>query len=279
MREDLAVRTSSPQTLDGSLRCVAQCAQDFRTPPDRLGPAHMRQDQISLVQEKRVSWSVVMQTGCAVRFLDRITLGRPEMMADIPQPQQPKTLPILWSPAEVAALLQAPPRLKSRAILTTLSAAGLRVSALCHLQGTDVDSSRMVLHIRQGTGQQDRSVMLAPSLLSLLRAYGPQTQPRPWRFPGRDPARPLSRTTVDVLCHQAGVRAQVGKAVHPPMVRHAFASHRLDAGVDVRRLQLLFGPRRLRTTTRSLHVRPHALGAIPSPLELLPPPAPAAPQP
>src|SRR5438552_17939026 len=121
MREDLEVRNYSPQTIDGYLRCVAQFAQYFRTPPDRLGPEHIRQYQIYLVQEKRVSWSGVMQTVCALRFLYRITLGRPEMIAYIPQPKQPKTLPILLSPAEGAALLQAPPRPKSRAIVTTLS--------------------------------------------------------------------------------------------------------------------------------------------------------------
>ena len=279
MREDLQIRNYSPQTVEGYLRCVAQFAQYFRTSPDRLGPEHIRQYQLYLVQEKQVSWSVVIQTVCALRFLYRITLGRPEMITYIPQPKRPKTLPILLSLAEVAALLQAPPRLKSRAILTTLYAAGLRVSELCHLQVTDVDSARMVLHIRQGKGQQDRYVMLAPSLLSLLRAYWPQAKPRPWLFPGRDPAQPLSRKTVYVLCHQAGVRAQLGKAVHPHMFRHAFASHLLDAGVDLRRLQLLLGHRSMRTTTRYLHVSPHALGAIPSPLELLPPPAPVAPQP
>lgn len=279
MREDLQVRNSSPQTIDGSLRGVAQFAQDFRTPPDRLGPEHMRQYHVSLVQEKHVSWSVVMQTVCALRFLSRVTLGQPGMMAYIPQPQQPKTLPTLLSPAEVAALLQAPRRRKSRALLTTLSAAGLRVSDLCHLQVTDVDSARMVLRIRQGKGQQDRYVMLAPSLLSLLRESWQQAKPRPWLFPGRAPAQPLSRKTVYVLCHQAGVRAQVGKAVHPHRLRHAFASHLLDAGVDLRRLQLLFGHRSRRTTTRSLPVSPHALGAIPSPLALLPHPAPVDPQP
>jgi integrase/recombinase XerD len=275
MREDLQIRNYSPQTVEDYLRCVAQFAQYFRTPPDRLGPEHIRQYQLYLVQEKQVSWTVVIQTVCALRFLYRVTLGRPEMIPYIPQPKRPKTLPVLLSPAEVAALLQATRRLKSRAILTTLYAAGLRVSELCHLQVTDVDSSRMVLRIQQGKGQQDRYVMLAPSLLSLLRQYWQQAKPRPWLFPGRDPAHPLSRKTVYVLCQQAGVRARLGKAVHPHMLRHAFASHLLDAGVDLRRLQLLLGHRSLRTTSRYLHVSPHALSIIPSPLDLLPSPPPS----
>jgi site-specific recombinase XerD len=273
MREDLQIRNYSPQTIDCYLRCVAQFAQYFGTSPARLGPEHIRAYQVYLVQEKQLSWSMVMQTVCALRFLYQITLDRPEMIAYIPQPKRPQKLPILLSPAEVAALLQAPRRLKSRAILTTLYAAGLRVSEVCHLQVTDVDSARMVLRIQQGKGQQDRYVMLAPPLLSLLREYWQQYKPRPWLFPGHDPARPLSRKTVYVLCRQAGVRAQLGKAVHPHTLRHAFASHLLDAGVDLRRLQLLLGHRSLRTTTRYLHVSPHALATIPSPLELLPAPA------
>ena len=279
MREDLQSRNYAPQTIDCSLRCVAQFAQYFGPSPTRLGPAQVRQYQRYLVQEKHVAWTVVVQTVCALRFLDRVTLQRPEMLEGIPQPKRPKTLPILLSPAEVAALLQAPRRLKSRGILTTLYAAGLRVSERCHLQVTDVDSSRLVLRMQQGKGRQDRSVMLAPSLLPLLRQYWQRYTPRPWRFPGRDPAPPLSRKTVSVLCQQAGGCAHLGKAVHPHMLRHAFASHLLDAGVDLRRLQLLLGHRRLRTTTRYLHVSPHALTAIPSPLDLLPSPPPAEPQP
>src|SRR5215467_894910 len=206
MHDDLHLRNYAPLTIDCYLRCVAHFAQYFRTPPDRLGPEHIRQYQLYLVQERHLSWSRVIQIVSALRFFYRVTLQQPAMIEFIPHPKRPQTLPTLLSPAEVAALLQAPRELTSRAILTTLYAAGLRVSELCHLCVTDVDSARMVLRIRQGKGQKDRYVMLAPQLLSLLREY--------WR--------------------QA-------KAVHPHMFRHAFARHLLDAGVDVRRLQLLLG--------------------------------------
>jgi site-specific recombinase XerD len=179
MCEDLQIRNYSTQTIDCYLRCVAQFAQYFGTSPARLGSEQVRQYQLYLIQEKHVSWTVVMQTVCALRFLYQITPGRPEMIAAIPQPKRLKTLPILLSPTEVAALLQAPRHLKTRAILTTLYTAGLRVSELCHLQVTDVDSARMVLRIRQGKGQQDRYVMLAPSLLTLLRQYWQHAKPPP----------------------------------------------------------------------------------------------------
>jgi len=279
MREDLQLRNYSPQTIEAYLRCVAQFAQYFRTSPEHLGPEQVRQYQLYLVQERHVSWSLVMQTVCALRFFYAVTLGQPRMLDYIPQSKRPKTLPTILSQAEVAALLQAPRRLKTRAMLTTLYAAGLRVSELCHLQVTDIDSDRMVLCIRQGKGQQDRCVMLSPRLLALLREYWQQSKPRPWLFPGHQRTQPITRKTVYLLCREAGVKAQLGKAVHPHTLRHAFASHLLEAGVDLRRLQLLLGHQSLRTTSRYLHVTPHALSLIPSPLDTLPLETPWEPQP
>ena len=279
MCEDLQLRNYSPQTIESYLRCVAQFAQHFRTSPERLGPEQVRQYQLYLVHEKHGSWSLVTQPVCALRFFYNVTLGQPHMLAYIPQPKRPKTLPTILSPAEVAALLQAPRRLKTRAMLTTLYAAGLRASALCHLQVTDVDSARMVLCIRQGKGQQDRCVMLSPRLLALLRQYWQRYKPRTWLFPGPKPMQPLSRRTVYTLCRDAGVKAQLRKPIHPHTLRHAFASHLLEMGVDLRRLQLLLGHQSLRTTSRYLHVSPHALHTIPSPLDTLPFPTPQDRQP
>ena len=275
MREDLQLRNYSPQTIECYLRCVANFAQHFGTPPDRLGAEHIRQYQLYLVHEKHASWSLVIQTVCALRFFYRITLRQPEMIDYIAHPKRPTTLPTILSPADVAALLQAPRRLKTRAMLTTLYAAGLRVSELCHLQVTDIESARMVLRIRQGKGQRDRCVMLSPRLLTLLRQYWQRYKPRTWLFPGHPRTRPLARKTVYLLCREAGVKAQLGTAVYPHLLRHAFASHLLEAGVDLRRLQLLLGHQSLRTTSRYLHVTPHALSIIPSPLDALPlPPGP-----
>jgi integrase/recombinase XerD len=270
MHEDLQLRNYSPQTIETYLRRVAQFAQYFRTSPDRLGPEHVRQYQLYLVREQHASWSLVTQTVCALRFFYTITLGQPRMLAYIPQPKRPHTLPTILSQAEVAALLQAPRRLKTRAMLTTLYAAGLRVSELCQLRVTDIDSSRMVLCIRQGKGQRDRYVMLSPRLLALLRQYWQRYKPRTWLFPGPKPLQPLARNTVYRLCREAGVKAQLRKPVHPHALRHAFASHLLEMGVDLRRLQLLLGHQSLRTTSRYLHVTPQALTAIPSPLDTLP---------
>ena len=151
MLEDMQIRNYSPHTIDGYLRYVAQFAKHFHTSPDRLGPEHIRTYQLHLLQQQ-VSKSIFIQTVCALRFFYETTLGRPWMVDYIPYPKKPKTLPVILSRDEVKALLLAPRHLKHRAILATLYATGVRVSELCQLQGTDIDSHRMVIRVRQGKG-------------------------------------------------------------------------------------------------------------------------------
>jgi len=221
MLEDLQLRNYSPQTIRCYLRCIADFAKHFGVSPAHLGPEQVRTYQLFLVQDKQVSWTSVVQTVCALRFFYRITLGRPAMLEYIPHPQRPFTLPTLLSQAEVAALLSASPNLKHRAILTTLYAAGLRVSELCQLQVTDIDSARMVLRVRQGKGQHDRYVMLSPKLLPLLRQYWQQDKPRPWLFPGHPRTRPITTRAVYNICRDAGQAAHLPKAIHPHVLRNA----------------------------------------------------------
>jgi integrase/recombinase XerD len=270
MLEDMQLRNYSPQTMHCYLRCVADFAKHFGISPEQLGPEQVRIYQLFLVQEKQVSWSSVVQTVCALRFFYRVTLGRPAMLEYIVSPQRPLTLPIILSPAEVATLLTTPRNLKHRAILTTLYAAGLRVSELCQVQVTDIDSARMVLRVQQGKGQHDRYVMLSPKLLPLLRHYWQQEKLRPWLFPGTPRTRPITARMVHRICRDAGQAAHLPKVIHPHLLRHSFATHLLEAGVDLRRIQLLLGHRSLRTTSRYLHVTPQALHATPSPLDALP---------
>jgi integrase/recombinase XerD len=270
MLEDMQLRNVSAHTMRAYLHCVADFARHFRTSPAPLGPEQVRTYPLFLVQEQQRSWPPVVQTVCALRFLDRVTLGRPAMLEDIPHPQRPLTLPTILSPAEVAVLLTTPRTLKHRAILTTLYATGLRVAELCQLQVTDIDSARMVVRVRQGKGQHDRYVMLAPKLLPLLRQYWQQEKPRPWLFPGHPRTRPMPTRAVYSICRDAGQAAHLPKAIYPHLLRHSFATHLLEAGVDLRRIQLLLGHRSLRTTSRYLHVTPQALHAPPSPLDTLP---------
>src|SRR5499426_1778107 len=270
MLEDLQLRNYSEHTIRAYLRGVADFAKHFGTSPQHLGPEQVRTYQLFLVQGKKVAWSSIVQTVCALRFFYRVTLGRPAMLEYIAPPQRPFTLPTILSQAEVAALLTVSRHLKHRAILTTLYAAGLRVSELCQLQVTDIDRARMVLRVRQGKGQHDRYVMLSPTLLPLLRQYWRQAKPQPWLLPGHPCTRPMTTKAVYLVCRHAGQAAALPKGIHPHVLRHTCATHLLEAGVELRRLQRLLGHRSLRTPSRYLPVTPHALHATPSPLDSLP---------
>jgi integrase/recombinase XerD len=220
MLEDMQLRNYSAHTMRAYLHCVAEFARHFRTSPEHLGPEQVRTYQLFLVQEKQVAWPTVVQTVCALRFFYGVTLGRLVMLEYIAPPQRPVTLPTILSQAEVAALLTVPRHLKHRAILTTLYAAGLRVSELCQLQVTDIDSARMVLRVRQGKGQHDRYVMLSPKLLPLLRQYWHQAKPQPWLFPGHPCTRPMTTKAVYLVCRHAGQAADLPKVIHPHVLRH-----------------------------------------------------------
>jgi integrase/recombinase XerD len=268
MFEDMQIRNYSPHTIDGYLRYVAQFAKHFSTSPDRLGPEHIRTYQLHLLHQQ-ASKSIFIQTVCALRFLYETTLGRPWMVDFIPYPKKPKTLPVILSRDEVKALLLAPRHLKHRAILATLYATGVRVSELCQLRGTDIDSQRMVIQVRQGKGKRDRVVMLSPNLLPLLRRDWKLYQLQSWLFPGPRVTAPITPAGVAHICTQAGHAATLKKAVYPHLLRHTFATHLLEAGVDLRRIQLLLGHASLRSTSLYLHVAHPALTATESPLDAL----------
>ena len=272
MLEDMQIRNYSPHTIDGYLRYAAQFAKHFHTSPEHLGPEEIRTYQLHLLQQ-HVSKSIFIQTVCALRFLYETTLGRPWMVDYIPYPKKPKTLPVILSRDEVKALLLAPRHLKHRAILATLYATGVRVSELCQLQGTDIDSKRMVIRVRQGKGQRDRFVMLSPNLLPLLRRYWKLYQLQSWLFPGHRVTEPITRDGVAFICQKAGHTAKLTKAIYPHLLRHTFATHLLEAGVDLRRIQLLLGHASLRSTSIYLHVANPALTATESPLDALALPA------
>ncbi len=269
MTEDLRVRNRSARTIKTYLGQVAKFAQHFKKSPELLGPEEIRQYQVYLVHERRVSWSHFNQAVCALRFLYHHTLGREWAITHIPFPRQPKKLPVVLSQSEVQRFLRGVRKLKYRAILMTAYAAGLRLSEVTHLQVSDIDSQRMTIRVRQGKGQKDRYVMLSPTLLELLRVYWRVERPRTWLFPGRTPEVPISVTSVQRVCHRAGVDAGLSKRVTVRMLRHCFATHLLEAGTNVRVIQTLLGHRSLSTTQRYTHVSTGIVRATPSPLELL----------
>jgi site-specific recombinase XerD len=196
MIDDLRIRNRSAHTIRTYIDCVKHFARHFGKSPELLGPEEIRQYQVYLVNERHVSSSKLIQTVCALRFLYCVTLQRDWAITRIPHPKQPRRLPVVLSQTEVKQLLDSIRNLKYRALFMTAYAGGLRTSEVVQLRLTDIDSQRMVIRIHQGKGQKDRYVMLAPTLLKVLRQYWQQERPTTWLFPGQDGKQPLSRHRV-----------------------------------------------------------------------------------
>lgn len=273
MIEDLQVRNLSPVTQRDYLYAVANFAKHFGAPPDQLGPEDIRAYQVHLVS-KKIAWSSLRVIVCALRFLYCVTLGKNWTVQQIPYPRPERKLPVVLSLAEVTQFLEAIPNLKHRAALMTAYAAGLRVSEVVALKVTDIDSRRMVLRVEQGKGRRDRYVMLSPRLLILLRTYWKATRPQGWLFPGHKPNQRLSVRSVQLACQHACQGSGVAKRVTVHTLRHSFATHLLEAGTDLRTIQLLLGHRSLATTARYTHVAANTVCSTTSPLDLPRPPAP-----
>jgi integrase/recombinase XerD len=205
----------------------------------------------------------------ALRFFHGTTLGDREAAAQIPLPRKADPLPAILSPDEVKRLLTAVTDLKMRTLLTTVYAAGLRVSEAVALQVGDVDSARMTLHVRAGKGQRDRHVMLSPQLLAILRAHWRRTRPPSWLFPGLDSSCPITARSVQRACCAAVAAAGLDKSVTVHTLRHCFATHLLEQGVDIRVIQGLLGHRQIASTTRYARVALSTISQVQSPLERL----------
>jgi site-specific recombinase XerD len=271
MVEDMQVRNLSPHTQRAYVESVARFARYFHRSPADLGPDEIRTYQVYLTCERRLAPSSIEIAVCALRFLYKVTLKKPWSVDDlIPAPKKPRRLPVVLSPDEVVRVLDAVAAPKHRAVLTTCYAAGLRISEALQLRPTDIDSRRMVIRVEQGKGQRDRYVMLSATLLEILRTWWRLSRPTRWLFPGDRPDRPIGRGAVAQACHRARRRAGLTKPVTPHALRHAFAVHLLEAGTDVRTIQLLLGHRSLETTARYLRIATTKVCATASPLDLLP---------
>jgi len=269
MLEELQRRNYSSRTIRLYLQHVAKFAQHFHRSPDQLGAKDIRQYQLFLIREKKLAWSSYNQIVCALRFFYAKVLKRAFLLQDIPFPRTVQKLPLILSQEEVARILTAPPHLKSRALLMTIYAAGLRRSEVASLRVRDIDSARMTITVHQGKGQKDRVVMLSPVLLQMLRRYWRHHKPKEWLFPGENLGQPISGNDVFAVFHNAVRRAGIAKKVCPHSLRHSFATHLLESGTDLRTIQILLGHRSLKTTSRYLHVSQQQVRATISPLDNL----------
>ncbi len=276
MIDDMRIRNLSPIPQRSYVGHVSLFARHFGKSPDQLGPEQIRAYQIYLTTERQLAPSSVIVAVAALRFLYTVTLKKAWRVDHIlPLPQRPQTRPVVLSPAEVRQFLDSIDTAKHRAILTTCYAAGLRISEAVQLTLPAIDSQRMVLRIEQGKGQKDRYVMLSPTLLALLRDWWRESRSPHWLFPGDRPGEPITTRAVNRACRQAHRRCPIPKPITPHSFRHAFAVHLLEAGTDVRTIQLLLGHRSLTTTARYLRLTTTKICATVSPLDLLPRPVPA----
>ena len=232
MIEDMTVRNLSPATQQSYLSAVSKLSRYFGRSPGRLDLEDIHAFQVHLVATG-ISWPALNQIVCALRFFYGVTLGQAIVPERIAYAREPSKLPVVLSADEVVRFLEAIPSLKSRTALTTVYAAGLRVSEVVLLKIADIDSQRMVIRVEQGKGGKDRYVMLSPQLLRILRTYWRLARPKRWLFPGRDDERPLVPNVLHAACRSACAAAGLSKQVTVHTLRHTFATHLLESGADV----------------------------------------------
>jgi integrase/recombinase XerD len=271
MTEDMQVRNLALNTQTCYVQQVSLFARHFDKSPEQLGPEDIRAYQVYLTNEKKLAPGSVLIAVAALRFLYKVSLKKDWIFEEvIPAPKKPQKLPVVLSPEEVLQFLDCVVGTMHRAILTTCYAAGLRISEAVRLTISDIDSARMVIRVDQGKGQKDRYVMLSPKLLEILRHWWRVQKPRPWLFPSDMPGRHISKDAVEQACQKARRRCPIPKPTTPHSLRHAFAVHLLEAGTDVRTIQLLLGHRSLATTARYLRIATSKVCATTSPIDLLP---------
>ena len=268
MAEDLRIRNYSPRTVECYVSMMARFTREFGKPPGQLGPAEIRAFQVQMIEQK-VSWTQFNQAVCAMRFFYRVTLPRDFAVEHIPFAKAQKKLPTVLSVDEVRRLLGALTNIKHRAVLSLIYATGARLNEATHLRISDIDSARMMVHIRCGKGGKPRMVPMSVALRDLLRAYWLNERPRCYLFPGAQPEQPLHETSVQHACVKARLRARIDKPAGVHTLRHSYATHLLELGVDLRTIQKLLGHSSLSTTAIYVHVTGRLLDAANKAVDLL----------
>ena len=275
MLEELRRRNFADTTIRSYLHGVAHFSRHFRRPPDQLGPEDIRKYQAMLFTKLKYSPNTVIQRLAALRFFYIHVLKRGWSIAETPYPKKVRRLPQILSQEEVARLIDAADTPFHRILLMTLYATGARRAEASHLKVSDIDSQRMVVHIRGGKERKDRDVMLSPKLLEALRAYwrGLRRKPKEWLFPGNrwhTSSHPVTTKVLWSACQIAAERAGIEqKRIYPHLLRHCFATHLLEAGADLRTIQILLGHQDLEVTTIYLHLSQRHLSATASLLDAL----------
>ena len=266
MIDNMTIRKLAPKTQQGYIRTIKDLAVFLGRSPDTASYEDVRRFQVDLVTNG-TGTPILNHTVSALRFFFRVTLRRYDIIEHTAFIHEPRKLPVVLSPEEVARLLDAAPGLKYKAALSVAYGAGLRAAEVVSLKVGDIDSERMVIRVEQGKGRKDRNVMLSPHLLELLRAWYKVAHPRGWLFPGQSPVNPLTTRQFNRACHTAAQTADIKKRVSPHTLRHSFATHLLEQKVDIRVIQVLLGHANLDTTALYTRVATKTIREVMSPLE------------
>ena len=239
MIDDMTARRFKEKVQKDYVRHVRTFAAFLGRSPDTATSEDLRRYQLHMAQQQVSPWSINSAIA-ALRFFFIVTLERPDLVRPLRLVTEPRKAPIVLSQDEVARLIEAAPGLKYRAALSVAYGAGLRVSEVAHLKVSDIDSQRMMLRVEQGKGQRDRTVMLSPRLLELLREWWHAARPQVWLFPGQNPINPITPRQLNRAVTAAKDLAGISKRVSPHTLRHSFATHLLEQGADIRVIQVLF---------------------------------------
>jgi integrase/recombinase XerD len=270
MREDLMLRGMSGNTIKTYVRCARRFAEHFGRSPCSLGAADIRAYLLYLIHERKLCAASYNVYSAALTFLYRVTLERPEEVRGMPRMRVPMHVPVVLSAVEVAQLLGALATDRQRVMVMLAYGSGLRVSEVCKLRVDDIDAKRLLVRIQHAKRGRERHVMLSPRLLAALRAYWKASRPAgPYLFPGRKPGKLVTRESLYRAMVKAAGRAGIRKRISPHTLRHSFATHLLDAGTDLRTLQVLLGHASLKSTMAYLHVSTARVQSIQSPLDAL----------
>jgi site-specific recombinase XerD len=270
MIEDMTVRNFVEKTRNDYIRHVKTFTAFLGRSPDTATPEDLRRYQLHLTGTG-VRPPTINGTVTALRFFFTVTLDRADTVKPLTFVAEPRKIPVVLDPEEVARFLEAAPGPKYKAAFGAAYGAGLRVSEVASLKVSDVDSKRMLLRVEQGKGRKDRHAMLSPQLLELLRDWYRIARPRLWLFPGRDPLQPLTTRQLNRAVHAAARMAEITKRVTPHTLRHSFATHLLEQNIDIRVIQVLLGHAKLDTTALYTRVATNTIRAVMSPLDRLTP--------
>jgi integrase/recombinase XerD len=266
MIEDMTIRKLAPKTQQGYIRTIKDFTAFLGRSPGMASLEDVRRFQLHLAANG-AGTPMLNHTVSALRFFFKITLGRYDIVEHTAFIHEPRKLPVVLSPEEVARLLDASPGLKYKAALSVAYGAGLRATEVVSLKVSDIDSKRMVIRVEQGKGRKDRYVMLSPHLLELLRAWWKAARPQGWLFPGRDRVQPMTTRQLNRACHAAAHMAEINKRVSLHTLRHSFATHLLEQNIDIRVIQVLLGHAKLDTTALYTRVATKTIREVMSPLE------------